>query len=154
MKKSHLVSLMLLLFTAQIVFSQSNEILDQLLDEERASLGRASYLVFMASGIASEDWTIERSIQELHSRNWGLEEFGADTHVKTGVFALMIMKEFGMKGGIMYAIIPGPRYAAREFSYRGFVPGVASPGRILSGAEVTHILGSALDFLGEREVSE
>ena len=134
------------------LFSQSNEIIDQLLDEEKASLGKTAYLVFVAAGIAGEDWSVDEAFGELQSRGWGFESSSPDDPVSLGAFALLVMRSYGMKGGILYAIIPGRRYAAREFAYRKFVPGDTSPYRKLSGQDVTHILGKVLEFLGEREV--
>ena len=135
-------------------FSQSNEVIDQLLEEEQATLGNTVYLVFLAADIAAEDWSVDRSIQELQSRGWGFDDAATDTVVDLGSMSFLLMKTFGMRGGIMYSLFPGRRYAARELAFLGFVPGYASPKRVLEGQEVTHILGRTLDHLGERGVAQ
>jgi hypothetical protein len=145
-------AVLLSLFFIQNAFSQSNDILDRLLDEDQATLGNAAYLVFLAAGVASEDWSVDRSIEELRSRDIGFEGAEVNTPVDFGSLSFLIMETFDIKGGIMYSLFPGRRYAARELAYLGFIPGFASPSRILTGAEVTHVIGRTLDYLGEREV--
>ena len=142
------------LFCIQHGFSQSNEVLDGLLEQEQATMGNAAYLVFLASGIAAEEWSPDRSFEELRSRDWGFDEADAASVVDLGSLSFMIMQAFEMKGGIMYSLFPGKRYAARELAYLGFVPGNTSPYRVVSGQEVTHILGRTLEYLGQREVNQ
>lgn len=156
MRKRSLAVLMVLftIVCAQYGFTQSNELLDTLLDEERATLGNTVYFVFLAAGIAAEDWSPGRSVEELRLRGWGFEEAEVEEQVDLGSLAFLLMQTFNVKGGIMYSLFPGQRYAARELAYLGFVPGFASPNRVLSGREVTHILGRTLDYLGEREVMQ
>jgi len=152
-KRSLSLFMTLLVFVLiQHGFTQSNEIIDQLLDQEQATLGNAAYLVFLAAGVGEEDWSPAQSITELQSGNWGFDQVNIDTPVDLGSLSFLLMQAFDLKGGIMYSLLPGRRYAAREYAYLGFVPGSASPNRILSGQEVTNILGRTLDHLGEREV--
>jgi len=154
MKRTSLAVIVVLLFLvcAQHGFTQSNELIDGLLDQKQATMGNAAYLVFLAAGMADEDWSPDRAMEELQSKEWGFDESGVDTVVDLGSLSFIIMQAFEMKGGVMYSLFPGKRYAAKEFAYLGFVPGNTSPYRTLSGQEVTHILGKALDHLGQREV--
>ena len=154
MKKRPLLiaAVLLAIICVQYGFAQSNEVIDQLLAEDQATLGNAVYLVFLAADIASEDWSVDESIQELQSRGWGFDDAAPGNVVDLGSFSFILMKTFDMKGGIMYSLFPGKRYAARELAFLGFVPGYASPTRVLEGQEVTHILGRTLDYLGAREV--
>lgn len=150
-KRSLSVAIVLLfLFCVQHGFAQSNELVDSLLDEEQATMGNVAYLVFLAADVAQEDWSVERSVEELRSRGWGFENVDTKTVVDLGSLSFIIMQTFEMKGGIMYSILPGKRYAAKELVYLGFVPGRKSPYRPVSGQEVTHILGRTLDHLGQR----
>ena len=153
MKKTtgFLAAILLCCIGTLTVSGQSNEALDLLLEEQKATLGNTAYLIMVAADIAPENWTVEQSVNELASRGWGFEDSQAEELVNLGSLAFIIMKSFEMKGGIMYAIFPGPRYAAKEFAYRRLVPGNTSPYRILSGLDVVNILGRALDFLGQRD---
>jgi hypothetical protein len=56
------------------------------------------------------------------------------------------MRALDIPGGIMYSMFPGPRYAAREIAYLGFVRGSGAPGRTVSGNEVMYILGRVLEW--------
>ena len=49
-----------------------------------------------------------------------------------------------MHGGIMYSILPGPRYATRELAFLGIISGPAKPGMSLSGERALRILEQVL----------
>jgi hypothetical protein len=56
------------------------------------------------------------------------------------------MQAFEIKGGVMYRIFPGPRYAGRELSYLGLIRGNGSPTRTFDGDEAIGILGRLLEW--------
>jgi len=140
-----------LLGSALAAWGQSNQIIDALLAEEKASLGSAAYLVLSAAELVDQSATPEQAFAELQAKPWGFDKSGIDDEVKLGAFAHLVMKAFEMRGGVFYTLFPGKRYAAREFAWRDFVQGNTSPGRTLSGRDVTHILGRVLESLGQRE---
>ena len=148
-----MVVLVLLIGIAAAGFAQSNEIIDDLLASDAAPLGHVAYLVYSAAGVADEAWGPPEALELLLEKGW-LDASDADRPVNLGVFAHLVMTTFDMRGGVMYTLIPGPRYAAREFAFRQFATGNTSPYRVLSGDEVTHMLGRVLDTLGEREIEE
>jgi len=142
---------------AGVAWSQSNDVMDSLLSEERATLAKTAYLGLTASGAVGEAEPVERAFAELQAKPWGFAASGPEDQVKLGAFSHLVMKAFSMRGGLMYSIFPGKRYAAREFAYRGFIEGNTSPGRVLSGRDVTRILGRVLEALGqsvEEEVAQ
>jgi hypothetical protein len=62
--------------------------------------------------------------------------------------SFLIMKAFDMKGGMMYAILPGPRYSYRSMISRSFIQGAADPAMTVSGDRFLLILGNVLNAAG------
>ena len=60
--------------------------------------------------------------------------------------SFIIMQALDMSGGIMYSLLPSPRYAAREFDNLGLVIGDAHPGTTLSGGDVIRMLSGAIEI--------
>jgi len=131
-------------------FSQSNEIMDSFLAEERAELGKAAYFVLMAADMIPQDATIETALTELGRRGWKIKIREADSPIKLGEFSLLLMQALEIRGGVMYSVFKGPRYAARELDYRGFITGKSHPGRTLSGEEALRMLSRVLLWKEER----
>ena len=126
--------------------SQSNMVIDELLEKENAGFGRTSYMVFTAIGILRDDATFEESLVYLNKMNWKMKDRKTEDHITIGEYSYMLMKSFNIDGGIMYRIFQGPRYAARELAYLNFIDNDKSPYRKLSGEEVIRILGRILEW--------
>ena len=133
------------------LYSQSNEVIDALLEQKEASIGSAAYIVLSAAGLLSDDTGIEDAFLALKEQKWIKikEEKTPNSPVKLGEFSFILMKAFDIKGGILYSIFPGTRYAAKELACLGFIDGDKSPYRYVSGEEVLQMLGSILDLKEE-----
>ena len=136
---------LLMLLPVSMAFTQSNDVIDEILDEAGLSYRNAAYLVLTASGAVDESVAPERAVTDAAAA-WGFEEKGAGEPVTLGEFSYMIMTSLGLSGGIMYRIMPGPRYAARELAFLGFVTGRASPRRIVAGDEALGMLGKVVEW--------
>ncbi len=131
--------------------AQSNDIIDALLAEEQASYGKAVYLALTASGLITEEHSPEQALEVLKEQGWKLDILEAGEPIKLGDYSFILMKAFHIQGGLMYSIMPGPRYAGRELSYLGMIPDGPSPYRTISGEEAVRILGNMLE--GQEEGS-
>ena len=151
---SLLLAVGLAVFATATVWSQSNEVIDALLAEEQATLGKAAYLVLTASGAVNESQSVEQALAALQEKPWGFAAAKAEDRVTLGSYASLVMRAFEMRGGLLYTLFPGKRYAAREFAYRNFIQGNTNPGRTLSGRDLTQVLGRVLEALGQRSAEE
>jgi hypothetical protein len=147
--KTALVTCVALLFAAGLAVAQSNEVIDEILEQEQATFGQAAYIAFLAAGEAPEDATVEEVYDGISWAEWNLEQKGMDDPVTLGEFSYLVMENLGIQGGLMYRMIPGPRYAARELEYLEFLLGSGAPNRALSGQEMLHVMGQALDFTSD-----
>jgi len=128
--------------------AQSNLLIDRLLEQPRASFGAAAYLVLAASGALDPDATEQQALESLREKGWKLRSAQAEEPIRLGEFCFLLMKAFEEKGGLMYRLIPGPRYAVRELAYQGLVRGKVHSRRFASGQEVVQILSGFLDRKG------
>jgi hypothetical protein len=120
--------------------AQSNEVLDTVLGEASLSYGNAAYLVGTASGHLAETIAPAEAGAALEQVGLGRPGLASTAPVTLGDFSYMITRAFGMHGGIMYSILPGPRYATRELAYRGIISGPAMSGMSLSGERALRII--------------
>jgi len=135
----------LLLFCMSFsLFGQQNAVVDDLLEEEKATFGKSVYVILTAAGIIDESLTPEEAAAFISPKEWHVKEKSADTPVTLGEFAAILMHAFDIKGGFFYSLFPGPRYATREIAFRGFVFGRASPYMHISGSEALTIMRKAV----------
>lgn len=127
-------------------FAQSNEAMDQILAANALQCGKAAYLLLVASDNIAEDAGDARSFDLLRELGWIGNKATAETPITISEYAYVLMRAFGMKGGLLYSLLPGPRYAFRELVDRGVIQGRVDPADRLSGQRAMHILGRVLDI--------
>ena len=143
------------LFLPVLLFPQSNHIIDQLLQEEKATHGKAAYLVFTAAGMMQEEGTadeLEReAMKELEEAGLNPRGAGSDDPISLGGYSYLIMRAFSLRGGLFYSFFPSPRYASRELGFKGYIRGDSGAYRSLTGREAIAIIGRVVrDRGGER----
>jgi len=138
--------LVLLIAGAASLCAQSNQTVDRLLDEKPAVFGDAAYVILSAVGFVSEDSTGEDATAAVADRKLLQKTPSATEAVTLGQVCFLIMQTQGIKGGLLYRLFPGPRYATRELASLGLLKGYTHPNRVVSGEEVMWILGAVLDL--------
>jgi hypothetical protein len=138
----------LVMASAVSAAAQSNTAVDRLLEQETATVADAAYLILAASGIVEESAASEAVMAALSEKKLLQGTRAAGDPISLGEVSFLIMQTLGIRGGVLYAVFPGPRYAARELAYLRLIPGNAHPSRTVSGREVMHILGGALELKG------
>jgi len=130
------------------VGAQSNEVLDELLERQALLFGEAAYLVLVGTERLPDTASPEEAAQALAEAFPEAQVRGAGEAIPLGEYAYLLMQAFEVKGGLMYRLIPGPRYAARELAYRKIIRGKAHPDIPVSGAEAVQILRRLLEWKG------
>ncbi len=150
MKNNRLILLGLVIICLPLfLHSQSNTVIDELIEKENADWGQTTYLVLTAVELLDENEDIPGVMSALEAQQWKIDSKDAEEFITLGEYSYMLMKAFGLSGGLMYKIFPGPRYAARELDYLNFIDENKSPYRTLSGEEVLRILGRLLEWKEE-----
>ncbi len=124
--------------------AQSNQVLDQLLDEPQALFGDVVYMTLAAAKIVPDTATPAEAVQSLQQQGWNVEALPRDAPISLGSYSYLLMKAFKLSGGIFYSLFPGPRYACRELGWLKVIPADARPLRSISGEEAVRILGRML----------
>jgi hypothetical protein len=128
------------------LWGQSNELLDELFEEPATTLEQAAYLILTAAARIPDDSSPADAAAALAEQGWTVPERSADEPLTLGEYSYLLMQAFALKGGLMYRIFPGPRYAGRELAYLQLVKGDTSPYRTFSGEEAIGILGRLMEW--------
>ena len=139
MKKRFLLLFLVLL--PAMVFSQMATELDAVLEKPELSYAEAARFV-----LAVEDGFDKAMSSGMLPR--GAKPGDA---IKLDELSFLLMKTFDMKGGFMYKILPGPRYAFREMVSRSLIQGAADPSMKVSGERFLIILGNVLNVTEGKE---
>ncbi len=150
MKRTVFISTTLIILGSAAGFAQSNDLIDALLDRETADFGSSLQLILSAGGLVDEEATSEEAYETFRSLGWRMRTKDLSDPLTAGELSYLIMKSLRLRGGIMYSILPSPRYAFRELVYRGVIPPQTPPGRIVSGEQVVRYLGAVLRSAGAR----
>jgi hypothetical protein len=128
------------------VSAQSNDLVDKILIEESLTARYAAYLALAGADVVAADASPEEALTAALERGWIEGAPGPADAVTLGTFAQLVVQAFEIPSGLMYRLLPGPRYAARELAFREMIVGSTSPYRSLSGEEALGILGAVLDW--------
>ncbi|HQO67037.1 MAG TPA: hypothetical protein PLI66_09890, partial [Spirochaetales bacterium] len=75
----------------------------------------------------------------------------ADVPILLKDYAYLLMSAFGLRGGLMYALFPGPRYAYRQLVSSFVIQGRSDPDMAVSGPVAVRMLGRVFDVKGIAE---
>lgn len=137
--------------TCGVLFAQSNDLVDELLAQDTAHVGHTAYLVYTASGVIDPSVDVSDAVATAIDSGTLPVGTAADAPVDFGAFSYMLMDAFDIPGGIMYRIVPGRRYAAREVVYQEWSRTRRAPGELLDGDSVVRILSVFLNEQGGAE---
>ena len=128
--------------------AQSNALMDRLLDEEKAQFGDVVYMTMVAAKLLPETASPAEALQAMYQQNWKVETLRGDAPIPLGTYSLLLMKAFKFKGGILYTLFPGPRYACRELGYMKIIPKDVLMNRSVTGEEAVRMLGKVMERTG------
>jgi hypothetical protein len=133
--------------------------MDRILNTPEITYTQAAGFVLMAANVlpaGSDAFTTARENRWLPAgagADSADNTISADNAISLGELSLLIMKAFGIKGGILYSLFPLPRYACRELVYMQIIQGGNDPGGRLDGRTFLQILNRVLAYTGEDAAS-
>ena len=140
--------LLFLAFWASLVasaYGQSAKEMDALLEDPYVSIARAARYVLPAAGVLPESVGESDAFQAALEKGWLPESARPESPIRMDQFSFLIMGAFSMKGGLMYSIFPGPRYAYRDLVFKSYIQGRSDPAQQLSGGRLVLVLGRILE---------
>jgi len=120
--------------------AQAAEELEAMLGTGVVSCEQAARYVLGSAGTSFHGSAFDHAV----SRGW-IKKSKADDPVTLGKLSFLIMQAFKIKGGMMYSMIPSPRYAYRSMVSRNFIQGAADPAMTVNGDRFMIILGRVLN---------
>ncbi len=139
--------LMVFILSSSLLMAQSNTVIDTLLNEKHADLERTAYMVLSAASLIDENTDVSGAFAALKKEQWPVfEKKKAEDTLSYSEYSFLLMKAFSIPGGVMYHVLPGPRYALRELEFMGFIDKGTNPSKKISGDGVVRILGYVLDW--------
>ena len=153
MKEKFLITVVLGLFitgVAPIVLcAQSATTMDTILEQEDLSFGAASYLLLVARGDLKDNADFGEAAEKMAEVQPYFSDKDAGDTLNLGEYSFLLMKMYNLGGGLMYSVLPGPRYAVRELAFIDIVQGGTYPKSPLSGERAVRILERYLTVSGK-----
>lgn len=138
-----------LFLTAAFVSGQTAADLDTLLNTDQVSYAWAARFVLPAAGLIGEDASPEASFNLAVEKGWFAKELSPEAAIPLKDLSYLCAEAFQIKGGLMYRLFSGPRYAYRELKYRKMIQGRSDPAQLVPGDRLIRIIGRILDEQGE-----
>lgn len=119
--------------------------LETILQTQAVSCAQAAKFV-LASGseAAAAQMSVQNAFDLAVSKGWLAEGTKPDDKITLDKLSFLIMKAFNMKGGVIYSLRAGPRYAYKSMVSREFIQSNTSPGMNVSGEKFLLILGKVV----------
>jgi len=137
--------LLVLILAAGSAQAQTSAFMDQMMVSKSVNWGQAAYLVLVASDNLAEDATEQRSLDLLKELKWADAGIDAEKPIALNQFSFLLMKAFGIPGGMLYTFFPGPRYAFKELTFKYILSSDEDPDQTIDGPEGIRILGKVMD---------
>jgi hypothetical protein len=123
--------------------------LERFLALPAVTYGDAAWLILNAAGTSLPESSAGGAYRFAADNGWLPQKAAAGTPLTLGGLSLLVIKAFDIRGGVMYTLFPGPRYAYRELVYRKIIGGRAYSGMPVSGERLLRIVSRALDYSGD-----
>jgi hypothetical protein len=146
-----LMSVLLVLCAGGLLHGQTAAEMDGLLESGEITWEQACRFVLSASGALGEHAPAPAAFALAQEEGWLPKGAAAEGPVNLGGLSFLMSGAFSIKGSVLYALFPGPRYAYRQLDYLGLIPGLRDPAMKVSGERLVQILGRVLDYRGDGE---
>jgi hypothetical protein len=147
LQKSLFLAILFAALLSSPLHAQTAAELEELLQIQTISYALAARFVLEAADTVNVSDTA-LAFALASERTWLPKKAAAEKPITLAELSFLIMKAFDLKGGIMYAIKPCPRYAYRSLISRSFIQSASDPDMTVSGDHFLLILGNVLDAYG------
>ena len=150
-----------LLLTPVFLPAQTAVELEALLEKPAVTCSQAAWFVYTSKGggasggggaleksDSADIASPETAFELAKAKGWFPKTAAPGDPISLGALSFVMMKAFDIRGGLLYAIFPGPRYAFRTMVSRSLIQGAADPDMKVSGDRFLQILGNVLDAEG------
>jgi hypothetical protein len=147
-KKVPIIVAGFLLIIPVLVSAQTAAELETVLGTSNVTCAQAAGFVVAAAQDTAVKNTSKNAFEQAMAKGWFPQGTAPEENITLGRLSFLIMKAFNIKGGMMYTLLPGPRYAFRTMVNRSYIQGAADPSMKVSGERFLLILGKILNAAG------
>jgi hypothetical protein len=149
MKKNISITFFLLI-TCAAINAQTTDEIQTLLQTPAVTYEQAARFVLEAANVAgsydktSEQDAAQNAMRFAVEKKWLPQKANAQDAISLERLSLLVMKAFGMKGGLMYSLFNSAHYSYREMVYQDLIQWESDPHMNVSGEEMIFIVNSLL----------
>jgi hypothetical protein len=133
-------------------FGQSMDRVDTFLEATLAPFDQTIYIILATAELVSEDATTLQAIDQAQKLFPRFQLPGdLRSPISAQVASYVLMESFGISGGIMYQLFPGPWYAIREANHRGLFPGTRRAGQRLTPFDILYGVSRSAEIRDGRQ---
>jgi hypothetical protein len=128
------------------VFAQTAAEIEKLLETEAVSYEQAVWLVLGAADLPGsfERTAPEGAFKFAAQQGWLPKKAAPQDKASLEGVSLLVMRSFGIKGGLFYSLMKNPHYAYREMVYQDIIQGRSDPQMTVSGQMILFIVNRLL----------
>jgi len=143
------VLLFLVLFSVPL-FSQTAGRLETMLNEKELNWSQAAAFVLEAADVeVREASPPDPAFSFAAEQKWLPKNAVPGEAVRLNGVALLLMRSFGLNGGLFYELSKSPHHAYRELVYKNVIRGNADPDMPVSGQDLLFMVSRILSMRGE-----
>jgi hypothetical protein len=105
----------------------------------------ARFLLEASDTMATSD--PDEAFRYAAERNWLPKNSSANDPARLDGVSLLLMRSFGIDGGIMYTLTKNAHYAYRELAYKNVIQGNTDPAMNVSGERLLFITNRVFSLL-------
>jgi len=129
--------------------AQTADRIESLLNKQAVNYGEAAMFVLEAADVQTRSGagvvsSPAEAFRFASEQNWMPAGATAGNPATLDGVSLLIMRSFGLKGGIFYTLTKSPHYAYRELLYRDIIQGRTEPQMPVSGDFLLFVINRAL----------
>jgi len=134
------------LITCALLHAQTTDEMQTLLQTPTVSYEQAARFVLEAADVkVSYDKTNgQDAIRFAVEKKWLPKKADAQDAITLERLSLLIMKAFGLKGGLLYSLFNNAHYSYRELVFQDLIQGESDPSMKVSGEEMIFIINCLL----------
>ena len=151
MKNRLYIAIFLLFVLPAVLSAQTAARIERLLETEAVTYGQVAQFLLEAAGVLGYTAAAE-AFRYAEERQWLPGDASPSAEARLDGVALLIMRSFDIRGGIMYSLFRNARYAYRELVYLDVIHGRISPSMAVSGDLLLFMVGRILSLSEEGQL--
>ena len=135
-----------LLAAPALAYAQTAAEIEKLLETETVSYGQAAWLVLEAADLSGsfDSSAPEGAFNFAAQQGWLPKNAAPRDKASLEGVSLLVMRSFGIKGGLFYSLLKNPHYAYREMVYQDVIQGRSDPQMPVSGDMLLFLVNRVL----------